>query len=184
MGLPAGIIVNAVGSLGPKTKHVKERAPPLLPGTSRILVIRLTSTASGRHLLDTAAKIIHNGAASLLERLGRLANHDLELEVFNVVVGLDLLAAAVGEGGARVEDVAAEGAGQGNDYSALLAGDLQGLLREGLGETLALPVRVSDDGMEKDDLLVASKVRLLSFRDAFLKSIDSLYRLCLVVIYI
>lgn len=181
MGLPAGIIVNAVGSLGPKTKHVKERAPPLLPGTRSILVIRLTSTTSGRHL---AAKIIHNGAASLLERLGRLANHDLELEVLNVVVGLDLLAAAVGEGGARVEDVAAEGAGQGNDYSALLAGDLQGLLREGLGETLALPMRVSDDGMEEDDLLVASKVRLLSFRDAFLKSIDSLYRLCLVVIYI
>ena len=163
MRLPAGIIVNAVGSLGPKTKHVKKRAPPLLPGASRILIIRLTSTTSGRHL---AAKIIHNGAASLLERLGRLANHDLELEVLNVVVGLDLLAAAVGEGGARVEDVAAEGAGQGNNYSALLAGDLQGLLGERLGKTLANPVWVRDDGMEEDDVFMASKVRLLSFRDA------------------
>jgi len=95
-----------------------------------------------------------------------LANHDLELKVLNVVVGLDLLAAAVGEGGAGIEDVAAEGAGQGNDYSALLAGDLQGLLRERLGETLADPVWVGDDGMKEDDLLVASKIRLLSFRDA------------------
>jgi hypothetical protein len=164
--LSAGIIVNGTGSLGPESKHVKERAPPLLLGTSSILVIRLASTTSGRHLLDTATKIIHNGAASLLERLGRLANHDLELKVLNVVVGLDLLAAAVGEGGARVEDVAAEGAGQGNDYSALLAGDLQGLLGERLGETLADPVWVRDDGMEEDDLLVASKIRLLSFRDA------------------
>jgi hypothetical protein len=95
-----------------------------------------------------------------------LANHDLELKVLNVVVGLDLLAAAVGEGGARVEDVAAEGAGQGNDYSALLAGDLQGLLGECLGETLALPVWMRDDGMEEDDVFMASKIRLLSFRDA------------------
>ena len=166
MRLPARIFVNAVGSLGPKSKHVKERAPPLLLRTSSILVIRLASTTSGRHLLDTAAKIIHNGAASLLQRLGWLANHDLELKVLNVVVGLDLLAAAVGEGGARVEDVAAEGAGQGNDYSALLAGDLQGLLGERLGKALANPVWVRDDGMEEDDVFMASKVSLLSFRDA------------------
>jgi hypothetical protein len=65
-----------------------------------------------------------------------------------------------------------------------LAGNLQGLLGERLGETLANPVRMRDDGMKKDDLGVTNEVLLLSFCDALLKSFESLYRLCLVVICI
>ncbi|KAI6749799.1 hypothetical protein HG531_007064 [Fusarium graminearum] len=139
--LSAGIIVDAGGCLGAKAKHVKERAPPLLLGAGSSVLI-----------------VVHDGATALLEGLGGSADHDLELKVLNVVVGLYLCAAAVGEAGARVEDVASEGAGEGDYYGALLAGNLQGLLGERLGETLANPVRMRDDGMEEDDLGVTNEV--------------------------
>lgn len=106
----------------------------------------------------------------------------MELKVLNVVVGLYLCAAAVGEAGARVEDVASEGAGEGDYYGALLAGNLQGLLGERLGETLANPVRMRDDGMEEDDLGVTNEVLLLRLCDALLKGRETFYCLCLVVV--
>lgn len=165
MRLSAGIIINSRGSLGAtKAKHIQERAPPLASGTL-ILVQRLASAPGGRGLLSPSPKV-HDGAPPLLEGLGRGADHDLQLEVLNVVVGLDLCAAAVGEAGARVEDVAAEGAGEGCNDGALLTRYLQGLLGERLGVPLALVVGMRDDGMEEHNLVVAGEVRLLSLRDA------------------
>lgn len=161
--LSAGIIINSRGSLGAtKAEHIQERAPPLASGT---LVKRLTSAPRRRRLLGSSPKV-HDGAPPLLEGLGRGADHDLQLEVLDVVVGLDLCAAAVGEAGARVEDVAAEGAGEGCYDGALLTRYLQGLLGERLGVPLALVVGMRDDGMEEHNLVVAGEVRLLSLRDA------------------
>jgi hypothetical protein len=40
------------------------------------------------------------------------------------------------------------------------------LFAQRLGISLALPVRVRDDGMEKDELVVAREIGLLRLRDA------------------
>lgn len=164
MGLSADIPIHSGGSLGAKAKHVEKRASPLLASAS-VLVVRLPSAVGRRGLLPRT-EIVHDGAPPLLEGLGRGGDHDLQLEVLNVVVRLDLCAAAVGEAGAGVEDVAAEGAGEGRYDGALLTRYLQGLLAQRLGVSLALPVRVRDDGMEEDELVVAREVRLLRLRDA------------------
>lgn len=127
MGFSATIIFDTIRGLWPETKHVKKRAPPLLLYAAGIVIIRLTSTVRRRHLLSCAAQVVHNGATSLLQGFWRITDHNLKLKVLNVVIRLDLCAAAIGKTGSRVEDVAAERTGQCDDYSTFLAGDLQGL---------------------------------------------------------